>query len=276
MHMTDQNLLVEINNGVATLILNRPKVHNAFDDILIVKLISALDSAEENDSVRVVVLTSNGKHFSAGADLNWMKRMAVLSEQENRDDAQKLAELMHRLDNLNKPTIALVNGATYGGAVGLVACCDMAIATARSRFCLSEVRIGLSPAVISPFVVAAIGERASRRFFLTAEAFDAQQADKLGLIHSVAQDEADLNIQGQALIAALLKNSPQAISCTKKLIRQVGREGINQSIRDYTVNLIASIRVSEEGQEGLASFLDKRKPNWIKKIAMNSKDKGDK
>jgi methylglutaconyl-CoA hydratase len=263
--MSDQNLLIEIDSGVATLSLNRPEVHNAFDDVLIAKIISALNNIEADNSVRVVVLTSTGKHFSAGADLNWMKRMAVLSEQENRDDAQQLAELMHTLNNLNKPTIALVNGAAYGGAVGLVACCDMAIATARSRFCLSEVKIGLSPAVISPFVVAAIGERASRRFFLTAETFDAQQANQLGLLHAIAQDQADLNTQGQALITALLQNSPQAMGRTKELIKQVSRGEIDQSMRDYTVNLIAAIRVSHEGQEGLSSFLEKRKPNWIKK-----------
>jgi methylglutaconyl-CoA hydratase len=261
--MTDQNLLVEIDNGVATLILNRPEVHNAFDDVLIAKIISELNTVEADNSVRVVVLTSNGKHFSAGADLNWMKSMAVLSEQENRDDAQNLAELMHTLNDLSKPTIALVNGATFGGAVGLVACCDMAIATARSRFCLSEVKIGLSPAVISPFVVAAIGERASRRFFLTAEVFDAQVANQLGLLHGVAEDEADLKAQGQALITALLQNSPQAMGRTKELIKQVSRGEINQTMRDYTVNLIASIRVSDEGQEGLTSFLEKRKPGWV-------------
>jgi methylglutaconyl-CoA hydratase len=274
--MTDQNLLIKIDNGVATLMLNRPEVHNAFDDILIAQIIEALNSAEADDSVRVVVLTSGGKHFSAGADLNWMRRMAVLSEQDNRDDAQQLAELMHKLNDFNKPTIALVNGAAYGGAVGLVACCDMAIATVRSRFCLSEVKIGLSPAVISPFVVAAIGERASRRFFLTAEAFDALQANQLGLLHGIAQDEDDLKEQGKALISALLNNSPQAMRLTKKLIREVSRGEINQSMRSYTVNLIASIRVSDEGQEGLISFLDKRKPNWIKKIAIHAKNKGEK
>ena len=186
--MTDSNLLIEIENGVAKLILNRPDVHNAFDDVLIAKIITALNHAQENKNVRVVVLTSHGKHFSAGADLNWMKRMARLTKQENRDDAQQLAELMHTLNTLSKPTVALVNGAAYGGAVGLIACCDMAIATQRSRFCLSEVKIGLSPAVISPFVIGAIGERAARRYFLSAEAFDAQKAEQLGLLHDVVAD----------------------------------------------------------------------------------------
>lgn len=261
--MTDSNLLIEIENGVATLILNRPEVHNAFDDALIVKIIEALNTVEADDAVRVVVLTSNGKHFSAGADLNWMKRMAVLTEQENRDDAVVLAGLMHKLNSLNKPTIALVNGAAYGGAVGLVACCDMAIATQRSRFCLSEVKIGLSPAVISPFVVSAMGERAARRYFLTAEAFDANKAEQLGLLHDVVEDEAALKEHGNQLINTLLQNSPQAMGKTKKLIKHVSRGDINNDMRDYTVNLIASIRVSDEGQEGLGSFLEKRKPNWI-------------
>lgn len=263
--MTDSHLLIEINNGVAKLILNRPEVHNAFDDALIETIIAALNQVEADDAVRVVVLKSHGKHFSAGADLNWMKRMAVLSEAENRNDAQQLAELMHRLNNLNKPTIALINGAAYGGAVGLVACCDMAIATARSRFCLSEVKIGLSPAVISPFVVSAMGERNARRYFLTAEAFDAQQAHQFGLLHEVVENDQQLAEQEQALIDALLLNSPQAMGKTKQLIKAVSRGALDQDMRDYTVNLIASIRVSDEGQEGLSSFLEKRQPSWVAK-----------
>lgn len=263
--MTDSNLLIEIENGVAKLILNRPDVHNAFDDVLITKIITALNEIEANDEVRVVILTSYGKHFSAGADLNWMKRMAVLTEQENRDDAQQLAELMHTLNTLNKPTIALVNGAAYGGAIGLIACCDMAIATQRSRFCLSEVKIGLSPAVISPFVVSAIGERAARRYFLTAEVFNADKATQLGLLHEVVADEAALVEQGELLINTLLQNSPQAMNKTKQLIKVVSRDSIDKNMRDYTVNLIASIRVSEEGQEGLASFLEKRQPKWLQR-----------
>ena len=263
--MTDSNLLIEIENGVAKLILNRPDVHNAFDDVLITQIITALNQVELNPDVKVVVLTSHGKHFSAGADLNWMKRMAILSEQENRDDAQQLAQLMHTLNNLNKPTIALVNGAAYGGAVGLIACCDMAIATQRSRFCLSEVKIGLSPAVISPFVVSAIGERAARRYFLSAEVFDGKIAEKLGLLHEVVSDEVALDKNGNELINTLLLNSPQAMSHTKQLIKAVSRGDIDNTMRDYTVNLIASIRVSEEGQEGLASFLEKREPSWVAK-----------
>ncbi|MFY0701762.1 MAG: enoyl-CoA hydratase/isomerase family protein [Bermanella sp.] len=263
--MTDSNLLIDIKDGVARLILNRPDVHNAFDDVLIAQIITALNHVESNPNVQVVVLTSTGKHFSAGADLNWMRRMAVLSEQENRDDAQQLAELMHKLNHLSKPSISLVNGAAYGGAVGLVACCDMAIATQRSRFCLSEVKIGLSPAVISPFVVAAIGERTARRYFLTAEAFDATQAETFGLLHEVVSDETALEEKANVLIQALLNNSPQAMAKTKQLIQTVARGDINQTMRDHTVNLIASIRVSDEGQEGLSSFLEKREPSWVGK-----------
>ena len=256
-------LLVEIENHVARIILNRPAVHNAFDDALIEDIISALTHLANRDDVRVLVLTSNGKHFSAGADLNWMKRMAGLSQTENRADAQRLAQLMYQLNDFPKPTLALVDGATYGGAVGLVACCDMAIATQRSNFCLSEVKIGLSPAVISPFVVDAIGTRAARRYFLSAEVFDAQCAAQLGLLHSVANDAQDLSQQGQALISKLLANSPQAMLKSKQLIKYLNHETQEQAKRDYTVNLIAAIRVSDEGQEGLTSFLDKRTPNWL-------------
>jgi len=262
--MTDQNLIVEIENGIARLILNRPDVHNAFDDVLINNIIAALNDIEKNNDVRAVILTSNAKHFSAGADLNWMKRMATLTEQENRDDAQVLSQLMYTLNDLNKPTIALVDGAAYGGAVGLVACCDMAVATVRSRFCLSEVKIGLSPAVISPFVVSAMGERPARRYFLTAEAFDAEQALGFGLLHEVVTDKDDLISVGNELIKHLLKNSPQAMDKTKQLIKQVARGQMDNTMRDYTVNLIASIRVSDEGQEGLSSFLEKRPASWVK------------
>jgi len=258
------HLLTEIENGVATLTLNRPDVHNAFDDALIANIVHALNDIEQNNDVRIVVLASNGKHFSAGADLAWMKRMAELDEEQNRNDAHDLAELMYKLNNLSKPTIALVNGAAYGGAVGLIACCDMAIATQRSRFCLSEVKIGLSPAVISPFVVRAIGERQARRFFLSAEVFDAQQAERFELIHQLVENEDELKTKGQELIQFLLQNSPQAVTKTKQLIQTVSGAPLDQNTRDYTVNLIASIRVSEEGQEGLGSFLEKRKPKWQK------------
>lgn len=261
--MNTDHLILEIKNGVAKLILNRPDVHNAFDDQLIAELIITLNTLEHDDRVNVIVLTGNGRHFSAGADLNWMKRMATLSEEDNRQDAMQLANLMHNLNNLNKPTIALVTGAAYGGAVGLIACCDMAIATQDSRFCLSEVKIGLSPAVISPFVVSAMGERQARRYFLTAEVIAANKAEQLGLIHEVVETKDQLEASANQLIESLLNNSPQAMAKTKQLIQRVSRGAIDTTMRDDTVNVIASIRVSDEGQEGLASFLEKRQAAWV-------------
>jgi len=258
-----EHFKLNIEDQIATLTLNRPEVHNAFDDELIANLTSALKQIENHSDVRLVVLTSTGKHFSAGADLNWMKRMATLSENENREDAQQLAELMYTLNALNKPTLAVVKGAAYGGAVGLIACCDMAIATEESRFCLSEVKIGLSPAVISPFVLNAMGERAARRYCLTGEIFSAAQAKQLGLLHEVAKDETELHALQHQFSTQLLANSPQAVMQTKQLIQRIAQQGINQTVRDDTVNVIASIRVSDEGQEGLSSFLEKRQANWV-------------
>lgn len=259
---TQKQVLCEISDqGVASVILNRPEVHNAFDDKLIADILAVLDDLNANDAVRVVVLRSNGKSFSAGADLGWMKRMAQYSFEDNFKDAGELARLMHTLNNLNKPTIALVQGAAYGGAVGLAACCDICIATEKARFCLSEVKIGLSPAVISPFVVAAMGERAARRYFLTAEVFNGEQAVEMGLAHlHVAQDEMESALED--MTQKLLANSPQSVRRTKELIARVAKGPIDQEMIEYTQRLIAEIRVSEEGQEGLSAFFEKRAPGW--------------
>ena len=257
-----EQVLCEISaQGVASIILNRPEVHNAFDDKLIGEILAVLDEINANEQVRVVVLRSNGKHFSAGADLGWMKRMAQYSFEDNFNDAGELARLMHTLNNLSKPTIALVQGAAYGGAVGLAACCDICIATDRARFCLSEVKIGLSPAVISPFVVAAMGERAARRYFLTAEVFDGDEAVRLGLAHIVV-DQGDLESTADDMVQKLLANSPQSVRRTKELIARVAKSPIDNEVIEYTQRLIAEIRVSEEGQEGLGAFFDKRAPGW--------------
>ncbi|WP_028303772.1 enoyl-CoA hydratase/isomerase family protein [Oceanospirillum maris] len=260
--MTDQQVLCEISDqGVASVILNRPEVHNAFDDKLIAEILTILDSLNANDAVRVVILRSNGKSFSAGADLGWMKRMAQYSLEDNFNDAGELARLMHTLNNLNKPTIAMVQGAAYGGAVGLAACCDICIASEKARFCLSEVKIGLSPAVISPFVVAAIGERAARRYFLTAEVFDGAEAVQLGLAHQmVSHDELENAVS--EMTQKLLANSPQSVRRSKELIARVAKGPIDQEMIEYTQRLIAEIRVSEEGQEGLSAFFEKRAPGW--------------
>jgi methylglutaconyl-CoA hydratase len=253
---------LDINSqGVATLTLNRPDVHNAFDDVMIAELLKALKEVEESDSARVLVLRSEGKNFSAGADLNWMRSMADKNYQQNVDDAGELGLLMERLDLLRKPSIALVQGAAFGGAVGLAACCDIVLAQPRSSFCLSEVKIGLIPAVISPYVVRTIGERQSRRYMLTAERFFADKAQELGLVNDVVEDfDEPLN----KLLEALLANSPQAVGACKKLIRNVGSRPIDKDVREHTIKAIAEIRVSDEGQEGLSAFLEKRPAAWLK------------
>lgn len=250
--------------GVATLMLNRPDVHNAFDDAMIAELIAVLKKLANNDEVRLLVLTANGKNFSAGADLNWMRAMAQKSYQQNLDDAGELATLMHRLDKFPKPTIALVKGAAFGGALGLVACCDIAIASDTASFCLSEVRIGLIPAVISPYVIRAIGERESRRYFLTAERFSADKAKQLGLLHEVVSDDK-LADSLEAFITPLLQNSPAALTAAKALIHSIYNRKISNNVIAYTEQAIAEIRVSVEGQEGLTAFLEKRKPAWLGK-----------
>jgi len=255
-------LLVEFENGVTTLTLNRPEVNNAFDDKVIELLIMALDDCNADDEVKVVKLKGAGKHFSAGADLNWMRRMADLDYSANREDAGQLARLMSTLYNLNKPTIAEVHGASYGGAVGLVSCCDIAIAAERSSFCLSEVKIGLTPAVISPYVVKAMGERQARRYFISAEVIDAQKALDLELVHEVVPAE-ELTQRVDDLITLMLKNGPKAMGISKALVQKVANEKLDENLNHYTRDLIAEVRVSEEGQEGLTAFLEKRKAGWI-------------
>jgi methylglutaconyl-CoA hydratase len=249
------------NRGVATLTLNRPDVHNAFDDAMIAELIAVLDKLASDKAVRVLLLTANGKNFSAGADLNWMRSMAQKDYSQNLADANELATLMHKLDKFPRPTIALIQGAAFGGAVGLAACCDIAIACDTASFCLSEVKIGLIPAVISPYVMRAIGERASRRYFLTAERFSASTAEQLGLLHKVVS-EGELHSSAEHFISSLLQNSPAAITAAKSLIHNIYNRKISNNVVAHTTQAIAEIRVSDEGQEGLTAFLSKRKPAW--------------
>jgi methylglutaconyl-CoA hydratase len=255
-------LLLDVDDrGVATLTLNRPELHNAFDDALIAELTQTLRRVEADHRVRVVVLAASGKSFCAGADLNWMKRMARFSESENRRDAEALAALMKTLDRLAKPTVAAVQGAAYGGGCGLVACCDIALAADGAKFAMTETRIGLIPSVISPYVIAAIGERQARRYFLTAEAFDAREAERLGLVHGVFKAD-QLAIGVRQLCEVLLANGPAAVAEAKALIRRVARAPLDDALIAETASVIARLRVSAEGQEGLASFLEKRKPRW--------------
>lgn len=257
-------LLSEIDEfGRAIITLNRPEMHNAFDDTLINALTEELNRLQRDPGVRVVMLAARGKSFSSGADLNWMRRMADYSFEENMTDAMALAELMKTLANLSKPTIALVQGAAIGGGVGLVACCDIALATEQASFCLSEVKLGLIPAVISPYVAAAIGSRATRRYFITAERFGAAEACRLGLVHEVVPAEG-LNARAEELSRQLLQNGPQAMASVKELVAEVALSFLDDDLIADTAERIAEARASAEGREGLSAYLEKRKPNWIK------------
>lgn len=251
-------------SGVGSIVLNRPDQHNAFDDKLIVELIDALDRLATDRSIRVVALRAEGKSFSAGADLNWMRRMADYDQDQNLADALQLAELMRRLNSLPKPTIARVQGAAFGGGVGLIACCDIAVASVKAQFSLSEVKLGLIPAVISPYVVRAIGERAARRYMLSAERFDAQQARQLGLLHEVVEHDA-LDTCLENMIATLLASGPAAQAAAKDLIFHVSGREIDQRLIENSARRIAAIRASDEGREGLNAFLEKRRPDWVDK-----------
>ncbi|MGP5018081.1 enoyl-CoA hydratase/isomerase family protein [Vreelandella alkaliphila] len=260
--MAYSTLLIE--EGVARLTLNRPEVHNAFDDSLIAELNAHLDElhalANAGD-VRVVVLGSEGKSFSAGADLNWMKRMVDYGLEDNLADSRKLSALMFGLDTLPCPTVCRVQGAAFGGAVGLAACCDLVVASDKAKFCLSEVKIGLSPAVISPYVQRALGERQMRRYALTAEVMDAPTAMALGLVHQVVEHDA-LDSAVDAMLDTLLGGSPQAQRATKALLASVAQAPDSDATREHTCQVISKLRVSQEGQEGLASFFEKRRPAW--------------
>ena len=258
-----QPLSLQREGAVARLRMERPEVHNAFDDGLVAALTRALESLAEAADIRVVVLEGAGASFSAGADLNWMRGMAAAGEAENRQDALALARLMRTLDQLPKPTIARVHGAAFGGGVGLVACCDIAVGTPEAKFGLTESKLGLLPAVISPYVIAAIGARQARRWFATAEIFDAVEAHRIGLLHQVvAADQLERAIQRQIDLVA--KAGPVAASTAKSLVRRVAAGGDAASIDAANADLIATLRVSTEGQEGLSAFLDKRKPAWCR------------
>lgn len=260
--MCSETVKVAVENGVASVTLNRPAVHNAFDDALIARLTEALREIGEDPGVRVVVLRGAGKSFSAGADLTWMQRMADYSRTQNLADAMGLAQLLHTLDSLPRPTIAAVHGAAFGGGVGLVAACDIAVAAETAAFSLSEVRLGLIPAVISPYVVAAIGARQARRYFLTAERFDAREARRMGLVHEVTTPEA-LEARVAAIAAELLRGGPGAIGAAKNLVAAVAGRPVDTALMADTARRIADIRAGEEAREGVGAFLEKRKPRWF-------------
>jgi methylglutaconyl-CoA hydratase len=263
MTMTDFHTLElqQDPRGFATLWLNRPEKNNAFNAQMIRELIIALEQLQADASLRFMLLRGRGRHFSAGADLAWMQQSATLDFNTNLDDAHELAELMYSLAKLKIPTLAVVQGAAFGGALGLISCCDMAIGAEDAQFCLSEVRIGLAPAVISPFVVQAIGERATRRYALTAERFSGLRAQQLGLLaECYPADELEQHVN--QWVDNLLLNSPHAMQVSKALLREVGNGQQTPALRRYCENSIARIRISPEGQEGLRAFLDKRTPVW--------------
>lgn len=252
------------SRGVSTITLDRPDVHNAFDDRLIAELNALLERIDADDAVRAVVLTGAGKSFSAGADMNWMRSMAAYSRDENIADALRLAELLGRLNGLTKPTVARVNGHAFGGGVGLIACCDIVIASSDAKFALTEVRLGVLPAVISPYVIAAIGARQARRYFLTADRMDTATAERIGLIHRSVAPEI-LNEAIEEELRSLLAAGPQALSICKTLIETVADPAGTRGalLQRRTAEMIADRRASAEGQEGLSAFLEKRRAAWL-------------
>jgi methylglutaconyl-CoA hydratase len=257
-----RTLLVHVRDAVATVALARPDVHNAFNETLIAELTRALRALDADDSVRAVIVLGEGRSFCAGADLNWMKTMAAYGHAENVADATALAAMLATLAGLSKPTIARVHGAAFGGGVGLVAACDIAIASLDAMFALSEAKLGLIPATISPYVIEAIGARHARRYFLSAERFTAAEAFRIGLVHDIVPaDELDARIT--ALLGALLLAGPEAQAAAKELIRAVAHQPIDGRIVADTAERIALARASAEGREGVAAFLDKRAPAWV-------------
>lgn len=260
---TYQNILTEIDAGVGIVTLNRPERHNAFDDAMIAELAEVMLSMANDPAVRVVVISSVGKSFCAGADLAWMQRAAGYDFEQNKRDAGMLAEMLRRIAACTKPVIARVQGPAYGGGVGVIAACDIAVATFESRFSLTEVRLGLIPAVIGPHVLAAIGERYARRYMLTAEVFSAAEAYRIGLLHEMVADDEALDAAVGEWVEAILKNGPRALAECKALVRAIAGSSLDAQVIETTVESIARVRVAPEGQEGLAAFLEKRKPNWV-------------
>jgi len=262
MNTNNEKVLFEVNEqGIATVTLNNPDKHNAFDDGIIKQLTDIFKNISKREDISIMVLASNGKSFSAGADLAWMKRMASYSYEDNLKDANALAQMLKTLNFLPQTTIAKIQGAAYGGAVGLASCCDIVIASTKASFCLSEVKLGLIPATISPYVVDAIGLKASRRYFQTAERFFSDKAQQLGLVDEIVEPD-DLASEVNTMIDRLLANGSQARRQAKKLSQDVAFQTIDKALLTDTSERIAAIRVSTEGQEGLTAFFEKRSPNW--------------
>ena len=257
-----QAIRISAQGGIATVVLSRPDVRNAFNDEVIAELTDVFARLGDDPQVRAIVLMAEGPAFCAGADLNWMRRMADYSREENEQDAEKLAFMLRTIYECPKPTIARVQGDVYAGGMGLVAACDMAVSVDTANYCLSEVKLGLIPATIGPYVIRAMGPRASHRYFLTAERFSAAEALRIGFVHEVVPaDQLDATVS--TWVQALLAASPNAIKECKKLVQYVADRDITRLLIDHTVKAIADIRASDEGKEGVQSFLNKRKPAWV-------------
>lgn len=260
--MTYTTLTIEREGRVATVTLNRPDVRNAFNETTIAEIRQAFSELGDDAALRAIVLAANGPAFCAGADLNWMKKMAGYTHAENHADALQLAEMLRTIYLCSKPVVAKVQGDCYAGGMGLVAACDIIVAVEEANFCLSEVKLGLIPATISPYVIKAMGENASRRYFLTAERFGAQEALRIGFAHEVVSAGA-LDAKVAEIVKALVNNSPNAVQQAKVLVREVAGQEVNDGLLADTAERIAQIRASDQGREGVASFLEKRKPAWL-------------
>ncbi|MEI7613620.1 MAG: enoyl-CoA hydratase/isomerase family protein [Betaproteobacteria bacterium] len=258
-----QSIITELDDSVGILTLNKADRHNAFDATLVAEMTSALLDFKANPEVRAVVISSTGKSFCAGTDLQWMKLSATNDSQENLLDAQDMGRLMSTLNTLSKPTIARIQGPAYGAGVGLIAACDIAVATYDAFFAFTEVKLGLIPATITPFIMAAIGERYCRRYMLSAERFSAAEAYRIGLLHEIVPGDDQLDEAIAEIIDSLLKNGPKAQAACKSLILSIAGQPIDETTLEETAQRIDAVRSSPEGNEGLAAFLEKRKPNWV-------------
>jgi methylglutaconyl-CoA hydratase len=263
-------IVLEKKEGALCLTLNRPEVHNAFNSTLILDVTDAVERAKEDDSVRVVIITGKGKSFCAGADINWMKEIIRYSFEQNLEESLQLAEVLHLIYTLPKPTVAMVNGSAIGGGTGFLSACDIAIAAEQAKFGLSEVKIGLVPAAISPYVIRKIGESKAREYFLTGNRMTADRAADIGLVNEVVPRDK-LEERVNELVQQLLTSGPDAIANCKELIRRVPSLTFEEA-KAYTARMIANLRISDEGQEGMAAFLEKRKPRWV----LNAKNEPDK
>ncbi len=260
--MSYQTILYSTEGRVARVYFNRPEVHNAFNSALIREVDDAVEQAGQDEDVRVVVFSGTGKSFCAGADLNWMREIIHFSFEQNLQESLEIAEVMHKIYTLPKPTIARVNGAAIGGGNGFLSACDIVVASEEARFGLSEVKLGLVPAAISPYVILRIGEGRAREYFLTGERITAQRAYEIGLANRIVPAE-QLDQTVDSMIEALLSSGPRALASCKELIRNAARMTFEEA-KEYTARMIADLRISLEGQEGMAAFLEKRKPNWVK------------